>query len=263
MRAIGAFLFISMILATFHASPALAMGKSISHEEFNSTCTKIAREGMPEYRQVNWEEIDGERPTESSLRLELPLVFHVVNHQGGFLGSNSISERELNVHLASLRDAYNGCGLAVLPEEIHYWDAPTWMDTISRNPNTHQMSDEERCLFRGTHREGRINVYFVESVTGIADAYAHANYWFEPGQPGDERFVSSAMVSDLERLGYGQRVSARHLVVAHEVGHPLMNTSHTFNREPNLMSDFRESMALSLNAGQCERARKSRFVRAR
>lgn len=225
-------------------------------------CEQSNRDGFSEWRAANMSVMLSPSSDVAQYPYELPIVFHVINHQRRFSTSGRINEKDINFQLIQLRNTYRRCGIEVSASEVHYWDVPAYLNNVSRSEKSNQkLGWEERCLFTPTHKSNAINVYFVQGVTdptgGVGTSHAITKNWYEFDEPGDEKFIGSVLITDSTR-GFG----GEYVTVPHEVGHVLMDMGHVRGFR-NIMNDDYNLLAQIVTAEQCARALVSPFIRKR
>lgn len=263
-RVLGSvFLGMTVISGTAHA---LGKKPKTPPESVEQACSRARVEGFKEWKAGDLKSFAF--PPKHSQRL--PIVFHVVNHQGkGFLASLPITNRELKTHLETLNDVLSPCGIDPELVGLRYWQAPGFLNVPMRSRvNPQFLGETERCLLQPTFVPGAVNVYFVQGVAdplqGNGRSHAYPSYWLQAEQPDDRRFVGAVFVTDLDRSGMADRSgNVRRTVVAHEVGHIFLDTGHVYSNGYNLMADSAQLLAPFLTREQCTEARMSPFVQLR
>ena len=192
----------------------------------------------------------------------MPVNF-VAYNQRGWLNS-SFAESDAQRYLEQLRDTYRGCGIDVELHGLKFVSGPDFLNSLNRNfDDLTFLGERERCLFGPLHVDGEVNVYFVEGVgstLSVGRSHAWPASYLVSQKPGDSRFVGAAVVTGYDRSTFNK---SHPYVVPHEVGHVVMDMGHVSGMGFNLMADSGELLSYYVTNDECERARRSPFVRAR
>ncbi len=246
---------------------ALAGGPKRLKPEDRLACEQFAKTKFKEWRTADLSKIPPPNPDTVKLPYQLPISLVVYNHKGGFV-HGAIDEDELAYHVEQARAVYQACGIEVVVSAVRYIEGPASMDNLERTDPDHPktMSEQERCLFTPIHQPGMVNVYFVEEANnehGSSVSHAYSNKAFmSQGEYANEksrRFTGAAVIVDSSRNG-GR---GRQIVMPHEIGHIVLDASHTLDRKADLMNDDLGLTTLTLSKEQCTRARASPFVTLR
>lgn len=252
-------IYLIKIFVLLVSTSASAFGPKRLKPEDLSACEELAHSGFTEWKKADLSRIPRATSSQNALPFEVNLNLSIYNHKSWW--EESIDDSELRFHVETAREVYASCGISLIIESIRYLSGPKFLDQLDRNPNDPELlSDQEKCLFTPTFKPGSLNIYFVSDVRSEQGVGGPSHAILS----GD--FRGAVVIADANRKSTtpdGKRNEMREILLAHEIGHILFNSSRPVEGLPTNLMNHDAPTSLFVTPEQCAIAARSPFVRSR
>ena len=191
----------------------------------------------------------------------MDVYIHIISSSHRFWGAKP-ADRELVYQIETMKEAFRQCGIETNIRAINLLVSGEYDDIDRNSQNSQFLGDDERTIFKHTMIPNKINVYIIPGVNNPhsqTSSYAWTDNFMMYEKTEDRNYLGTTIISHADLMN--NNASTQNYLMAHEVGHLVMNTSHVFEYgKLNLMNNYAEYMGVHLHKSQCQKALSSRFV---